>query len=350
MGMDFQFFPHIAGTKYKWWMDGDPVDQGAPFYSGLRPQELPSPKKIRRNGLNCAGFVNVMMLANNLRFPIAEAGTDGWFEYLSSHGVLKTLDRAQSYERGSLLLRNYTSPQDQGHLALVCFQMPLQSTFIAHCRSAHQMARGLTGPGVILEKFEYSDMWHSNGTYTHVCEWSYLQRLGKDTPKMPQIELSTPVPIKHTHITTGNMNTRRDTSGRITMGTPLWIQQPWLDEVLTGRKTIEGRVLGTDRKSKWKEGDVVMVGQNAEDHDAQQAIVTKVRHYSTLYEFLKNEWKMAAPQCSTMAEATAAYKAVMTTSKGLTQDGVNKGQSISAFDPRRIVARGGLVAVEFQLP
>ena len=134
------------------------------------------------------------------------------------------------------------------------------------------------------------------------------------------------------------------------MGTPLWIQQPWLDEVLAGRKTIEGRVLGTDRKSKWKEGDVVMVGQNAEDHDAQQAIVTQVRNYSTLYEFLKNEWKMAAPQCSTMAEAIAAYKAVMTTSKGLTQDGVNKGQRINAFDPRRIVARGGLVAVEFQLP
>lgn len=154
----------------------------------------------------------------------------------------------------------------------------------------------------------------------------------------------------YSQLTKRNMNTTRDTSGRITMGTPLWIQQPWLDEVLTGRKTVEGRVLGTDRKSKWKEGDVVMVGEGASDHDAQQAIVSQVRHYSTLYEFLKNEWKMAAPQCETWAEATAAYKAVMTTSKGLMQDGVNAGQGISAFDPRRIVARGGLVAVEFQLP
>ncbi len=93
-----------------------------------------------------------------------------------------------------------------------------------------------------------------------------------------------------------------------------------------------------------------MVGEGASDHDAQQAIVSQVRHYSTLYEFLKNEWKMAAPQCETWAEATAAYKAVMTTSKGLMQDGVSVGQRISAFDPRRIVARGGLVAVEFQLP
>jgi len=134
------------------------------------------------------------------------------------------------------------------------------------------------------------------------------------------------------------------------MGTPLWIQQPWLDEVLTGRKTIEGRVLGTDGKSKWKEGDVIMVGEDASDHDAQQAIITQVRHYSTLYEFLKNEWKKAAPQCETWAEATAAYKAVMTTSKGVEVDGVNKGNEIGAFDPRRIVARGGLVAVEFQLP
>ena len=146
------------------------------------------------------------------------------------------------------------------------------------------------------------------------------------------------------------MITTRDASGRITMGTPLWIQQPWLDEVLTGRKTIEGRVLGTDGKSKWKEGDVIMVGEDASDHDAQQAIITQVRHYSTLYEFLKNEWKKAAPQCETWAEATAAYKAVMTTSKGVEVDGVNKGKEIGAFDPRRIVARGGLVAVEFQLP
>ena len=146
------------------------------------------------------------------------------------------------------------------------------------------------------------------------------------------------------------MGSTRDTTGRITMGTPLWIQQPWLDEVLTGRKTVEGRVLGTDGKSKWKEGDVVMVGAGAEDHDAQQAIVTTVRQYSTLYEFLKNDWKKAAPHCATMAEAVAAYKAVMTTSKGTAADGAPIGERISAFDARRIVARGGLVAVHLQLP
>ena len=146
------------------------------------------------------------------------------------------------------------------------------------------------------------------------------------------------------------MDSTRNTSGRITMGTPLWIQQPWLDEVLTGRKTIEGRVLGSDGQSKWKAGDVVMVGAGVEDHDAQQAIVACVRQYSTLYEFLKNDWKKAAPHCTTMAEAVAAYKAVMTTSKGTAADGAPIGERISAFDARRIVARGGLVAVHLQLP
>ena len=93
-----------------------------------------------------------------------------------------------------------------------------------------------------------------------------------------------------------------------------------------------------------------MVGAGVEDHDAQQAIVACVRQCSTLYEFLKNDWKKAAPHCTTMAEAVAAYKEVMTTSKGTAADGAPIGERISAFDPRRIVARGGLVAVHLQLP
>ena len=146
------------------------------------------------------------------------------------------------------------------------------------------------------------------------------------------------------------MNTMRDESGRITMGAPLWIQQPWLDEVLTGRKTIEGRVLGTNKKSKWKEGDVVFVGHGQDDYDLQQAVIMNTHHYASFGEYLKEEWKRAAPQCNSLAEAVEAHNAVMTISKGVEVDGVKAGEKICAFDPRRVVARGGVVALEIQLP
>jgi ASC-1-like (ASCH) protein len=134
------------------------------------------------------------------------------------------------------------------------------------------------------------------------------------------------------------------------LGVPLWMQQPWLDLSLTGRKTVEGRVMRTNGKSNWKEGDIVLIGTDPDDHDAQQAVVWKIREYSTLHEFLENEWKKAAPHCNTLEEARDAYYRVMTISKGTAEDGVEAGKDICAFDPRRIVARKGMVAVEFQLP
>ena len=142
----------------------------------------------------------------------------------------------------------------------------------------------------------------------------------------------------------------RDDNGRINIAAPLWIQQPWLDEVLTGRKTVEGRVLGRDRQSKWKEGDVVLVGHGPDDPDAQQAVVIRVRYYKSLIEYLENEWQQAAPQCDTLEDAIHGYTQITTTSKGPNVDGAVRGEQILAFGERRIATRGGLVALELDLP
>jgi len=130
---------------------------------------------------------------------------------------------------------------------------------------------------------------------------------------------------------------------------PLWIQFPWLDDVLTGRKTVEGRVLGADGVSKWKEGDTVWVGSGPHDVSMTLVAVVAVRHYFTLGEYLLHEWRKAAPHCETLAEAAAAYSEIMTTSKGVEADGVAAGKDIAVFDPRRVVARRGIVALELVL-
>lgn len=130
---------------------------------------------------------------------------------------------------------------------------------------------------------------------------------------------------------------------------PLWIQIPWLGDVLTGRKTVEGRVLGVDGVSKWKEGDTVWVGSGPDDVDMMSASVMAVRHYFTLAEYLLHEWRKAAPHCETLQEAAKAYSEIMTTSKGVEADGVAAGKDIAVFDPRRVVARRGIVALELAL-
>jgi hypothetical protein len=46
-------------------------------------------------------------------------GMEAWYEYLKGCGVLEPFDSTKSYPVGSLLLRQYRDPVDQGHLALL---------------------------------------------------------------------------------------------------------------------------------------------------------------------------------------------------------------------------------------
>ena len=119
------------------------------------------------------------------------------------------------------------------------------------------------------------------------------------------------------------------------------VQEPWFTEVVSGRKTVEGRA-GPAGKFDHLVGKVVEIVQSGNrDATPVQARVTAVRHYKTLPEYIKGEgWKKIAPQAGSDAGAAKAYADVEMT---------RRGKSIKVFDQARVAGRGGLNAVELAL-
>ena len=163
----------LVGTKYDWWIDG-PTDSGAPFYAANDPP--PSLEMIKSSGLNCAGFINLVRRYQYLDVAGVEeglwnaGGTYIWFRYFQDREVLEPFEPTRGYPPGTLLLRDYTSVFDQGHLAVT---MGLNR--IAHCYpdDPNPVPGKKVEPGVLIEPLNLSMNWDSRGYYTHIVkpEW-----------------------------------------------------------------------------------------------------------------------------------------------------------------------------------
>ena len=177
-GMDFEYLVELAGIKHRREHPDDIISHGPPYFAKLRKSTLPQiTENMREEGMTSAGFVNIMLAANDLHADIGRSDTAGWFEFLDNAGVLKPLDRLSRHEPGSLVLRNYSSQEDPGHMAFLYSRIPVLRSFVAHCYGFDSMSSGLSKPGVTLDEFINSDELHPDGTYTHVCEWADLRRV-----------------------------------------------------------------------------------------------------------------------------------------------------------------------------
>jgi cell wall-associated NlpC family hydrolase len=150
----------LVGTPYVWWMPGDSLlGNCGPFW--WSEEARPSLSQIRHEGCNCAGLLNLLARRAGLK-PMGT--TVEWFEALDG----KELRTSDEFATGTLLLRPYTSPEDQGHVAVV-----LEGGRLLHCYpSSALMKRGFDGPGVTIdETWRTSDCWLSEhgGYYTHIC-------------------------------------------------------------------------------------------------------------------------------------------------------------------------------------
>jgi hypothetical protein len=150
----------LIGTKYVWWREGDDVTSKAPFYaknSNAVPAEI-----VKQYGCNCAGFVNLICRLMNVKIPgIQEhipmaGGTYVWFSYLAEQGLLESFDPTKSYPFGTLVLRNYVNPEDQGHITLI-----ISNGQLAHSGSENGIH--------VDESVLISHNWIPEGYYTHVC-------------------------------------------------------------------------------------------------------------------------------------------------------------------------------------
>lgn len=103
------FLRQYEGCPYTWWHMGDPIGAAAPFYEREAGSAPPTVAEAARDGINCAGLINVGRLACGL------AGIDGTYGYGTAftwHPLGPTPPPA-----GAVLFRAYCDDADQGHVA-----------------------------------------------------------------------------------------------------------------------------------------------------------------------------------------------------------------------------------------
>ncbi len=128
---------------------------------------------MQEEGINCAGLINICYRYLKIKLPSEGGGTEGWFQHFSNKNIdgnitLFPININLVYPIGTILLRDYHSEKDQGHMAMVYDNTKkLKDAKIIHSYSSSPINRNLNKPGIIIEDFSQSHAWF-DGTYTHV--------------------------------------------------------------------------------------------------------------------------------------------------------------------------------------
>jgi cell wall-associated NlpC family hydrolase len=154
----------LIGTPYVWWIEGDSTTKAdAPFYC----RKVPTADIIKTTGCNCAGLINLLAHKQGLPIPGMRegywyaGGTYAWHHYLEDKGILEPIDTKKEYPTGSLLLRKYRDPKDQGHLAVLFTGGLLLEQRLLHCHSKG----GIT----IDDTVASSHSWLPEGYYEYIA-------------------------------------------------------------------------------------------------------------------------------------------------------------------------------------
>lgn len=175
------FITLLIGTKYLFWHPGDKLikDEG-PFwsYNGL----VPDISVIKSSSCCCVGVINLMRRKVGLSVPYVRegyedyaGGTAAWFKYLNVNKRLEPLDITKKYPIGTMFLRNYISPSDQGHVAVLLSEDrgDLLNEIIIHSYSYDSFDENKFNksyPGVTTTIFRHSQYCMDDiGYYTHAC-------------------------------------------------------------------------------------------------------------------------------------------------------------------------------------
>jgi len=163
----------LLNIRYNRWFLGDIINENPPFYYNFDKSKIKNLNNsfLRENGINCAGFVNLICTFSDKNHPQIGGGTDGWFRELKENNKLHSIESNKNYPFGTLLLRNYNNEGDQGHLAIKYDDKILENSKIIHCYSNNFLSKQLSEPGVVIEDYNVSNTWY-NPTYTHI---SYLE-------------------------------------------------------------------------------------------------------------------------------------------------------------------------------
>lgn len=177
-----EFASSLVGTPYGWWTEGQTLWGGlAPFWVANVPP--PSPEIIKCRSTNCTGLINLIYRYIDKPIPGTERGEEYdfpggtwiWFHTLEERRALQDFDPNKLYPKGTLLLRDYTSEYDQGHVAVIyeaCGTSVLESRLIHSYPDEINPVAGIqVSPGVTIDA-QVADShcnWMGGNYYTHVC-------------------------------------------------------------------------------------------------------------------------------------------------------------------------------------
>ena len=167
----------LEGVKYTYcdqensFTNWDTVKDIAPFWIGNKP--LPMNDMIIKDGICCAGLINLMRRFLNLSIPtcidtktekiLFIGGTFSWFQYLNLKNRLQTIDINKTYPQGTLLLQDY-NVVDQGHVAVILSDnKPLKLAKKIHA-IGHDNSDKYNC--VLIETF---NEYPYKNRYTHIC-------------------------------------------------------------------------------------------------------------------------------------------------------------------------------------
>jgi hypothetical protein len=175
------FITQLIGTKYLFWHPGNKlIKNEGPFwaFNGV----VPDNETIKSNSCCCVGVTNLMRRKVGLSVPFVKEGYDeyaggtaAWFKYLTNANRLEQFDITKKYPIGTMFLRNYHSPSDQGHVSVLTTNNhdDLLDELIIHSYSYNKYDENVfdkSDPGITLTVFRNSHYCLDDiGYYTHVC-------------------------------------------------------------------------------------------------------------------------------------------------------------------------------------
>lgn len=175
-----EYVNHLTGIPYKWWGGEDLRIDGPPFWAG-GSTVVPI---YRISSCSCTGLINLVRRKYNLSIPGCDdksyslpGGTHKWFQYFVAKYLrlgmgMEPFDISKNYPKGSLLMRPYSSPTDQGHIAIIFSddkQDVLDNKLIHSYPRSEKMCLGTIGPGITIDPgIRNSHNWDNDGFYKFV--------------------------------------------------------------------------------------------------------------------------------------------------------------------------------------
>lgn len=152
----------LVGCPFKWWIPGTEISPFDPFYTKAPMDQdyskLYTKDYVKLHGVNSAGLINLVA------HHIGVKPVGGSIMWMGKHVMdLQPFNSEKSYPNTTILIREYRSSNDQGHMALV-----VDDKKIIHAYPPSEIpTEYLVYPGVCVEDWDISNNWVDDGFYDY---------------------------------------------------------------------------------------------------------------------------------------------------------------------------------------